>query len=733
MKYEGILVDGWFTYPFIHLWCKSVEGENSFFKTKYTPFLYVRVLSAKGHHLLLGWIHNKIYEFRETIVKKHVWTNKEFSVHELSIINPRESRKIVTEADAHYEDIRFYNSDLSAIYMYFMDNRIYPFSRVGIEHYNGEIGEIHSLSPAVPPIPEPIPGFSKISLRTRYGKYISPGPKNPIILGIFSGDSVSPKETFLDGSPESIMKSLYSVLSNEDPDIIFTVHGDEFLIPWILRWQKETSIILPLDRHPFSYFRKPSVKKSSFFSYGRVIYKPTSFPFYGRLHIDRGISFFYSESQLEGVLEMSMFSRLPVQKLSRSSPGSAMSAMEDEVAISMGYAIPREKGKASHIRPLSDLLLTDQGGMTYRPPVGMFENVHEFDFRSLYPALMVLHNISGETTNCTCCQGKGEDVPRTPYYTCRERRGIVSETLKILLDRRNYLKNLMANSVTPDRLYDVLKQRDTAIKWCLVTAFGYTGYKNAKYGQREAHESITAWGRESLLVAKEISEGLGYEFLHALTDSLWVREISSILEPMDLIEQVKEKTGLTLIHEAFYSWVYFPESKIQKNVAPANRYLARSEEGSLKVRGFLSRRKDTPLLIKNFQKKIFEELSKISKIEEIKKNKRFFNSILMENMNRLISGKFEPEELVFHRVISRPLEEYSDSVYSVSRLVLQMLKEQEQSPIGGEKISYVVSNHSASRPKYRYTSYPFSKKTEFDIPYYCSLLEYSYKEIFEWL
>ncbi len=67
------------------------------------------------------------------------------------------------------------------------------------------------------------------------------------------------------------------------------------------------------------------------------------------------------------------------------------------------------------------------------------------------------------------------------------------------------------------------KQRRDVLKWLLVCCFGYTGYKNARFGKIEAHEAINALAREKLLVAKEVAEQRGYRVLHALVDSLYVQ------------------------------------------------------------------------------------------------------------------------------------------------------------------------------------------------------------------
>ena len=53
--------------------------------------------------------------------------------------------------------------------------------------------------------------------------------------------------------------------------------------------------------------------------------------------------------------------------------------------------------------------------------------------------------------------------------------------------------------------------------------FGYTGYKNARFGRIECHEAINAYGRELMLQASEIAEAHGFEILHGIVDSLWLK------------------------------------------------------------------------------------------------------------------------------------------------------------------------------------------------------------------
>ncbi|MGD0954876.1 MAG: hypothetical protein ABR985_21245 [Methanotrichaceae archaeon] len=66
----------------------------------------------------------------------------------------------------------------------------------------------------------------------------------------------------------------------------------------------------------------------------------------------------------------------------------------------------------------------------------------------------------------------------------------------------------------------------------LVTRFGYTSYRNAKFGQIQVHERITETSRELLMQIKEMAENMGYEVLHGIVDCLWV-----IGEPVSVFKE----------------------------------------------------------------------------------------------------------------------------------------------------------------------------------------------------
>jgi DNA polymerase, archaea type len=62
-----------------------------------------------------------------------------------------------------------------------------------------------------------------------------------------------------------------------------------------------------------------------------------------------------------------------------------------------------------------------------------------------------------------------------------ERTGFLSSVLSSLLNLRIETKRLKKTNKDYAGI-------DSVLKWMLVTCFGYTGYRNAKFGQIQVHE-----------------------------------------------------------------------------------------------------------------------------------------------------------------------------------------------------------------------------------------------------
>ncbi len=472
------------------------------------------------------------------------------------------------------------------------------------------------------------------------------------------------------------------------PDIVVSEWGDEYIFPRLLQLSRKEGV-------PVAFFRGAGEgvprtpargKGKSFFSYGRMVYRASSAGFPGRPHIDATNSFFYGEVGFDGIVQLARISKIPLERLSRTSPGTVISAMEVELAWKRGIPVPYKKRQTEFFKSADELVVTDKGGLVYVPPVGVFEDVCELDFASMYPNLMVEYNISPETLMCSCCGD--HRIPETGTHTCGKRKGLIPEVLEPLLKRREMYKGMRDRTKGGERrVYD---SRQKALKWILVVCFGFLGYRNARFGRIEAHEAVTAYGREKLLAAKEVAEREGYRFIHGLTDALWIRKGGASGEDYRILaEKISAETGIEIAVEGVYRWIAFLPSKRNRNISVPGRFVGVFGDGKIKTRGVASRRRDTPLFIKRMQEAMLSEASRFGTVRELRENGGAIRDIFSSFLDDLESGAVPLQELAICRKLSKPPGAYTENT-AVAQVVRELAgRGIEVRP--GEAVWYVVT------------------------------------------
>jgi hypothetical protein len=239
--------------------------------------------------------------------------------------------------------------------------------------------------------------------------------------------------------------------------------------------------------------------------------------------------------------------------------------------------------------------------------------------------------------------------------------------------------------------------------------FGYTGYRNARFGRIECHESITAYGREILLDAREVAEGMGYRVLHGIVDSLWLTTENGFNDNgapeqlhqsyQELCAAIGERTGINIEFEGYYRWIVFLPNK-STGVGALNRYYGLLDSGDFKVRGVELRQRSTPKLFIAFQQALLDTLAKAkTTLELIKVVKNDCMQVLRDYARRLLAGDCDPHDLVFSTRVTRQLGEYrvfNDRVAALKQLIAEGV---EVHP--GETVRYVVLNHDSRDPDKR--------------------------------
>ncbi|MBU0512967.1 MAG: hypothetical protein KJ638_14870, partial [Chloroflexi bacterium] len=457
-------------------------------------------------------------------------------------------------------------------------------------------------------------------------------------------------------SVRPLLVGLGALLRRHDPDVLLTAWGDSWLLPRLLAIAQERDIPLPLNREPgFGVAHRP---ERTYFSYGQVIYRGPKQTLFGRWHIDIYNAVMFHEYALEGVLEMARVTGLPVQTAARVSPGTGISAMQMRTALKEGVLVPWHKGNPEKPKSALTLLHTDKGGLVYQPIVGLHADVAEIDFTSMYPSIMAHFNISPETVGEHT--SNSQLIPDLGLFVDQTHTGLIPKTLAPLLEKRIALKGQLLELDHRDPRYASAKARAAAHKWLLVTCFGYLGYKNARFGRIEAHEAVTAYGRETLLRAKEAAEDLGYTVLHMYVDGLWVQKegTNKVGDFQPLLDEILTRTGLPIALNGVYRWIAFLPSRTNPRVPVANRFFGVFQDGSLKLRGIETRRRDTPPFIKQIQLDVLRILATAPSAEQLHQVLPETVAMLQDRLADLRAGRVPLEQLVVTQKLSRELENY---------------------------------------------------------------------------
>jgi DNA polymerase-2 len=488
----------------------------------------------------------------------------------------------------------------------------------------------------------------------------------------------------------ALLVNLRAVLESHDPDLVLTAWGDTWLLPRLIEAATSSGLPLPLNRDPAGEIKRK--QQRSYQAYGQIIYRGAQVLLAGRWHVDVCNAVMYHDYGLEGVLELARITSLPVQTAARVSPGTGISSMQILTALRREVLVPYHKQQAEEHKSVLDLLASDMGGMVYQPTTGVHADVAEVDFVSMYPSIMAHFNISPETV----IPGRREAGTGLPVT--RAERGLVPETLEPLLQKRIALKTALLTLPKWDPRRKRYRDWAAAYKWLLVTCFGYLGYKNARFGRIEAHEAVTAYGREALLRAKEAAEDLGCEVLHLYVDGMWVKKPgwSTAADFQPLLEGILARTGLPIALDGVFRWVAFLPSRLDARVPVPNRYFGVFQDGEIKVRGIELRRRDTPAFVAAVQQELLDLLARASSAADLPGQWKSAQDLLRRRLADLRQGRVPPRELIVRLTLSRELDLYRAP--SPAAIAARQLQAEGKNLRPGQAVRFV---HTLGKPGVR--------------------------------
>ncbi|MDR3148282.1 MAG: DNA polymerase II [Treponema sp.] len=311
------------------------------------------------------------------------------------------------------------------------------------------------------------------------------------------------------------------------------------------------------------------------------------------------------------------------------------------------------------------------GGTVLDSPAGLFNNIAVFDFRSLYPTIMLTFNID---PLCHARAGLAPDPLVAPNGAAfsREPGPLPALITRYFAERR---KALSRGNETAAQVYKILMN----------SFYGVLGTPSCRYGRSELAGAITSFAKKWLYVSRDWFRDRGYRVLYGDTDSLFVEtglrddggygdfsrlcgELAAALN-RDLEERIRDeyrcRSFIEIRFEKAYRRLLLPPlrnraGELDPQALPRGRakgyggYLIGADgTETVEVKGMEAVRSDVTALARRLQVELLELVFS-------GKGDDAFHAKLRETLADLEAGKLDGE-LVYRKRLSRPPESYTAS------------------------------------------------------------------------
>ena len=419
----------------------------------------------------------------------------------------------------------------------------------------------------------------------------------------------------------------------------------------------------------------------------------------------------YSMSDAEATLELGLellelfleLTRIVGQTpfdVCRMTPGQLVEWLLIREAHKRGELVPARPVGEEYEERLEE---TYVGAYVMEPVKGLHEELAVFDFRSLYPSIIVSHGIDPSTFNCRCCKpGEATIVPELGYRFCKKRKGFIPATLERLVEARVKLKEELKRHKRGTEEYRSLNARQWALKIVGNSFYGMMGYPRARWYFKRCAESVTSFGRHYIHKTIEMARDFDFDVVYSDTDSLYCKLNGRPREDaMEFLKRVNESLPgiMELELEGFYPRGVFVTKK---------RYAMIDEGGRMMVKGLEFVRRDWAALAKKTQEEVLKAILKDGSPKKAAE-------IVRKTTRDVLEGRVSLDDLVIYTQLKMPIESYRSIGPHVAAAKKLREKGYELEP--GTMIAYVEAKGSGSISERAVPVEDF-KGMEYDADYY---------------
>ena len=354
-----------------------------------------------------------------------------------------------------------------------------------------------------------------------------------------------------------------------------------------------------------------------------------------------------------------------------------------------------------------------KGAVVFQPKLGATFNVGILDFSMYYPYIIIAHNLSKEIP-------AGQLTPK----------GIIPKVVEFLIKHRLAAKQAEREALkefgpeSPEK--KKAKRLNDVSKFMLNSVFGVQGNPSFRLYDKRVFEDITRFGREGLILVKQMAEEKGFEVIYGDTDSLFIKfdnyeQAVAFAEELNerLNTLYKERYGLTVDFnievEKWISPVVFSKKR-DEDEAGKKRYFYRVvvEDGInleelgqdyVVIMGHAMVRRDASPLCKFVQKKVFNDIA-FGRIADIE-------PFLKECHDKYVAGEFELDAVSARMGITKPFNQYKQKTVAVRGA--EFLNEHmnpSEPVVAGDTVHYVYVKSVDGRRSTDVISYCSEKDVE---------------------
>ncbi len=647
-----------------------------------------------------------------------------------------------------------YEHDILFVRRYLIDRGLVPLSWVEVEGewVDGGVVKVDSIKPVKPGdggagVPPGVSGLSVLAFDIEvYNPKGAPRGESDtdaiVMISLASNTGIRKVITWkrpvgnmdfvevLD-SERAILKRFADIVAENDFDVLAGYNTDNFDFPYIKKRLEKLGMELPLGRdgsgiairgrkglpevkitgrvHIDMYpIIKKSVRLSSYVLEnvvrdvlgiekekipGDMLWK---FWDEGRENFERMIRYSMEDAEvtlklcekfLPRYCELARIVKQPLHDISRMTTGQLVEWLLMREASRGGEVIPNRVSGREAARRREDSYM---GGYVKEPRKGICENLAVFDFRSLYPSVVVTHNIDPSTLIKSGERGEegGKDgecdenrAPGLEYCFSRRREGFIPAILENLIERRMEIKERLKKMAAGDKVDTVdvrmLDVEQYALKILANSFYGYMGYPRARWYRKECAESVAAFARMYIKKVMTVArEEFGFEVVYGDTDSLFIvvpKEDRGRAE--EFLKAVNRSLpgSIELEYEGFYKRGIFVTKK---------RYALIDEDGKVTVKGLEFVRRDWAPIARRTQQEVLTALLKGAPPKEAAK-------IVRDAIEDIKNRNVSLEDITIYTQLTKSISAYKNVGPHV--VAAKRLMEHGREVAPGMVIGYVIT------------------------------------------